>query len=945
MGSHDKRGVRDSHRPMTDRWLVDRRPVIVTVRSVTTEEPLEVRLLGPVELGVHGCPVPAGPPQHRLVLAALALDAGRPVGVETLVDRVWDEAPDGARRTLHVAVARLRRTLPDGVLTRRSGGYVLNVAPDAVDALRLRTAVAAAGGDGIERLRDVADAWRAEPLAGLPGRWAARTRAALTQDALHAAVAWARAEIAAGHPEATVARLVALDGEHPLVEPIAATLIRALHAAGRTADALDHYAAVRQRLVEELGADPGPDLRAAQRAVLADDRPPAPPAGPARRPLPAQLPADPGTFCGRDADLERLTGLLTAPSPAAMPLVVVPGLGGVGKTWLALRWAHRHRAAFPDGQLFADLRGYDPAGGPAAATTAVLRGFLDALGVAATAVPAGAAAQAALFRSLVAGRRMLIVLDNARDSAHVTPLLPGSATCAVLVTSRDRLSGLVTAHGAVPVPLAVLEPDAAHAVLARRLDPRRLQAEPRAAADLVATCAGLPLALGIAAARAALEPHVGLAALAAELHDAGRRLDAFDDDRAGGLRAVLAASRSALTAAEARAYALLGLVPGPDIDRAAAAALIGTDPDAVLRGLTRQSLLDRPAATRWRMHDLVRLDAADAAAGLEPADRDAARYRLVTFYLHTAFAGELVMAPSRTPITPVPLPPGVEPAPVPTPREAMAWCADEHDNIAACQQLAADHGWDDAVWQFGWAIGGYHHRTARWHDHARFWAAGLAASERIGTPEAVIRARRLAGTTAAKTGDHDGALTHLRAALDLAVRTGDLVEQARIQHGTGFAWDCHGDAGRALECSREALRLYRLLGDPAGIAAVQNEVGLYCVRLGRHTEAREHLEASLPLIREVNPSSEAAVVDSLGELAHATGRHDEAVARFREALRLVREVGDVFNEAEVLERLGAGEAARGRPGAAREAWTEAAALYAAQGRTDAAARVRALAAS
>jgi DNA-binding SARP family transcriptional activator/tetratricopeptide (TPR) repeat protein len=918
----------------------DRPAVIATVRSVTSEVRLDVRLLGPVELELDGRPVPAGPPQHRLVLAALALDAGRPVAVETLVDRVWDEAPDGARRTLHVAVSRLRRTLPGGVLSRRSGGYVLDVAPEAVDALRLRCAVVAGG----DRLRGVADAWQAEPLAGLPGRWAARTRAALAQEALHAAVAWARAESAAGRPEVTVARLVALDGEHPLVEPVAAALVRALHAAGRTADALDHYAAVRRRLVEELGADPGPELQAAHQAVLAADGPPAAPADPPPRPLPAQLPADPGTFCGRDAELDRLTGLLAGPAPAAMPLVVVSGLGGVGKTWLALRWAHRHRSAFPDGQLFADLRGYDPAGGPAAAST-VLRGFLDALGVAPTAVPADAPAQAALFRSLAAGRRLLVVLDNARDSAHVAPLLPGSATCAVLVTSRDRLSGLVTAHGAVPVPLAVLGPDAARDVLARRLDPARLAAEPRAAADLVAACAGLPLALGITAARAALEPQVGLGALAAELHGAGRRLDAFDDDRDGGLRAVLGASRSGLTAAESRAYALLGLAPGPDIGRVAAAALIGHEPDAVLRGLTRQSLLERAAATRWRMHDLVRLDAADVASGIEPAERDAAGRRLVAFYLHTAFAAEMAMAPTRAPIDLEPPPPGVAAVPVTTPRAAMAWFAAEHGNLAACQRLAADHGWDDAVWQIAWCIGGYHHRTARWDDHARFWAAGVAAAEQIGTPGTVIRARRLAGTNAAKTGDHAGALALLEQALDLAVRTGDVVEQARIHHGMGFVWDTRGDDARALPLTVAALRLYRQLGDRLHAANVQNEAGLYCVRLGRHEEARTHLEEALAVIREVGSESEAAVVDSLGELALATGRPDEAVARFTEALRLVRDAGDAFNEAGVLERLGHGEAGRGRAGAARQAWTEAADLYAGQGRTEAAARVKALIAS
>ena len=524
--------------------------------------PAEIRLLGAVEIVVAGRTYVVGPPQHRLVLAGLAIDAGHPITTETLIDRVWDEAPAGARRTLHVAIARLRRVLEQATgrsapLTRRSGGYLLDIDPDEVDALRLR-GVLGKQSPSAERLNDVLTLWRGEPLAGLPGQWAARVRGALLHDCLSATVAWALVETAAGNAEAALARLVEADAAHPLVEPVAAALMRVLHAAGRTADALEHYATVRRRLRDELGADPGPGLRDAHQDVLRAGQQPV-----AAEAVPAQLPAAAASFTGRHADLEKLVTALL-PGGDAARVAVITGPGGVGKTWLATQWAQRHRDAFPDGQLFAELRGFDPTTTPLP-PGGVVRSLLEALGVPQRALPSGPEAQVGLYRSLVADRRVLIVLDNARDSAQVAPLLPGTGAGAVLVTSRDRLTGLIAAHAATAVPLAVLDDAAAHELLRRRLDDSTMGREPGTAEAVVTACAGLPLALGIAAARAAQQPHLGLAAVAAELRDAATRLNALEGDAVAGLRTVLATTVAALTGPQRRAFALLGVAAGPDI--------------------------------------------------------------------------------------------------------------------------------------------------------------------------------------------------------------------------------------------------------------------------------------------------------------------------------------------------------------------------------------------
>ncbi len=617
---------------------------------------MELRLLGPVEIRVGGRWLDLGPPQQRAVLAALAVDSGRPVMLRTLIDRVWDDAPPiGAKPALYAHITRIRQALEQaeaggdespGRLARRAGGYLLEIEPDQVDLRRFRRLVAAARdphrGDPerVELLHAALDLWRGVPLADLPGEWAARMRDSWQKQRLDAVVQWAHAELRLGQPDEVIGSVRDLAADHPRAEPLIGVLMRAFVAAGRDAEALDCYAAARARLVQELGVEPGADLRAVYTAVLRGDlgharaRPPAaePDAGAARpavgRTLPAQLPADVHAFTGRADELAELDQLLasaeqpeTAGEPTAVMIAAVSGTAGVGKTALAVRWAHRTRARFPDGQLYVDLRGYDPEQ-PMSASEA-LAGFLAALGVPGHEIPTTLDDRAARFRTEVSGRRLLVMLDNAATVDQVRPLLPGAPSCFVLVTSRDSLAGLIARHGAHRLDLDLLPPPDALTLL-RTLLGGRVAAEPGAAATLAEQCARLPLALRVAAELAASRPSTPLRQIVSDLADDRRRLDLLDagGDRHTAVRAVFSWSYRHLPAQAARAFRLLGLYPGPDLDTQIAAALTNTSLDRarqLLDLLARAHLIQparrHPADTgRYGMHDLLRAYATQLAS-------------------------------------------------------------------------------------------------------------------------------------------------------------------------------------------------------------------------------------------------------------------------------------------------------------------------------------------
>jgi DNA-binding SARP family transcriptional activator/tetratricopeptide (TPR) repeat protein len=892
----------------------------------------EFRLLGPTEVWAADRTVDIGPPQRRAVLAALLVDAGQPVTLETLSGRVWDgEQPDGARRALHAHLARLRKALDglDAELVRRSGGYLLEISPDRVDLHRFRRMAAAArdagGAEQVRLLRDALDQWRGEPLADLTGGWVRRSRELWHRERLDAAVRWATVELRLHGPDQVIGRVRELLHEYPLAEPLSATLIRALAMAGRAAEALDWYAATRARLVEELGTEPGRELQELHRELLHGESS----APRTAVPLAAQLPMDVRGFAGRGEQLARLDDLLagTAREPTAVVISAVSGTAGVGKTALAVHWAHRAADRFPDGQLYVNLRGFDPAGAIMSPAEAV-RGFLDALGVPARRVPTGIDAQAALYRSLLAGRRMLVLLDNARDAAQVRPLLPGAQGCAVLVTSRNRLHGLVAAEGALPLTLDVLSTSDARELLAGRLGAERVAAEPGPVEEIVTRCARLPLALSIVAARAAGQPDTPLATLAAELRAAGGSLDAFradEDDARTDVRAVFSWSYRTLSTDAARLFRLLGLHSGPDVSAPAVASLAG-EPLARVRAyldeLTRAHLVAEHAPGRYSLHDLLLAYAGELARAEEPeADRRAAISRLLDHYLHTAHRGALLLYPRRHPIVLADPAPGVTPEELADHRLALAWFAAEHHVLLSMVELAAAGGFERRAWQLAWTLWDFLDRRGHWHDLVAVQHTALAAAERTGDLPGQAHGHHGLGFGYDLVGRSDDALRHLDRAAGFFGALGDHAGQANVELSI-----CSGLAGadqlaEATRAAERALDLYRAAGHRFGQAGSLNNIGLLNTMIGNHEPALPYCEQALSLYEELDDRhGQATTWDSLGSIRHNLGDHAAAVDCYERSLAIFRDFGDRHEEANTLVNLGETQLAAGQPEAARRTW-------------------------
>ncbi|MEV0675910.1 tetratricopeptide repeat protein [Actinosynnema sp. NPDC050436] len=670
---------------------------------------------------------------------------------------------------------------------------------------------------------------------------------------------------------------------------------------------------------------------------------------PVRRVVPRQLPAAPALFAGRGAELARLDRVLTATTApadlgAAVLVSAIGGAGGIGKTWLALAWAHRRLERFPDGQLFVDLRGFSPTGEPVQPAVAV-RGFLDALGADPNRLPTDLDAQAALYRSLVAGRRMLIVLDNAATSEQVVPLLPGSPSCTVLVTGRHLLASLIDRHGARHLPLDVLTHEEARGLLAARLGADRVTAEPRAVEELIGLCGGHPLALTITARTADTRPEVALAEAAAQLRDLGLEALDHDTDPAASLPTVLSWSLRRLTDTQRTVFALLGIAPGPDTTPPATAALTALPERAArkaLSALENASLLERRPGGRYAMHDLVRRYAADTAhTTLSGHVREAALTRVGNFHLHTAHAADRLLDPHGPLVRPKPPAPGVHPHPLPDTAAALAWLDAEHATLLATQRTATTLGHHHTVWHLAWNLHTFHLRRGHRHDAVTTWQAALDAADHLPDPATRSRTHRHLGNAYSRLGRHEQAITHLEQALDLALRHHDPTDQAHAHQALALAWGRRGDDRQALEHAHHALALYRALDQPVWEADALNVVGWYAARLGRFDTAREHCQAALALHRHHhNPGGEADTLDSLGYIAHHTGDHHQALDHYHHALTLHRDLGNAYLVADHLDGVGHPHAALGRHEQARTVWREALEMYRDQGRDVDAVRVQ-----
>ncbi|MET7456055.1 BTAD domain-containing putative transcriptional regulator [Streptomyces sp. NPDC005574] len=927
-----------------------------------SREPVRFEVLGPVRVWRAGTEVEPGRPQERALLALLLVRAGEPVAVGEIAEVLWGEgAPDSAVNVVRRLVGAVRRLLEPGLparaagrwLVREAGGYRLVLDQEALDLLRFRARWAEARRartDGawaraVESYDAALSLWRLPAVSGIPER--ARAHAvfgALEGEYVEAVKEAADAALRAGAPEAVVPRLREAVAAWGLDEPLVARLIRLLAAAGLRPEALDAYGAVSARLADELGIDPGPELREAHRiaaretaAAPADAGTGGQPApGAAGRvagvPVPAQLPHDLAAFTGRRAELEKVLGWVSDDGRPAGTVVIsaVGGMAGVGKTALAVHWAHRVAARYPDGQLYVNLRGFDPSGAVMSAGEAV-RGFLAALGVAPERVPRGVDAQAALYRSLLAGRRVLVLLDNARDSDHVRALLPASPGSLAIVTSRNQLTALVAAHGAHSLTLHSLGAEEAREFLVRRLGAERVDAEPAAVAEIIASCAGLPLALACVAARAAAHPGFSLAAIAAELRAAEGSLDAFTRaDVAADVGAVFSWSVRALSPDAGRLLRLLGLHPGPDVTAPAAAALGGTtvrQARLLLGELSRVHLINERVPGRYAFHDLLRAYAAELArTELGEEQRESAVSRLFGHYLYSAHAAGLLIAPYAD-VLPLPEAPGqVLPQPLADDDQALAWLTAEYQVLLAVVESAAASGaaGERLACQLVSGLERFLDRRGHWHGWAGVQRTVVDAAHRQADP--VLRAHALRGLARVegRLGLRDEARAHLEQALELFTETGDDVGRAYVQLGLGWEAERRGDLTAGLEHDRRALELFRSTGQKAPLASALNAVGWDHATLGEYEHALTHCLEAVAIQRELGDHvGEAATWDSIAYAHHQLGDHAQALTGYRNALAVFRQVGVPSEEAFCLVRIGDTHAATGDREAARTAWRSA----------------------
>ncbi|WP_413102905.1 AfsR/SARP family transcriptional regulator [Streptomyces sp. Inha503] len=951
--------------------------------------PLRFAVLGRVRAWRGAVELELGSPQQRVVLAALLLRRGRPVTVAELVDAVWgEEPPNAAVSVLRTYVSRLRKVLQPGprgadapqIVTSITDGYLIHIPEGGLDLdvferrvakaqkLRAEGALPAAG----ELLHSALEAWEGTPLAGLPGPLAEVERSRLAEERLLALETRLEIDVEVGCLSEAIPALVALSGEHPLRERLSRLLMLALYRSGRQAEALAVYRRTRGTLVSELGVEPSASLRELHERILAADpslispaSAPVPDSAAPPRPAsdraqatgqatvlepypqqdseaaaltarPAQLPADLPNFSGRQGELGQVLDLAEG-FPSDARTTVICGMAGIGKTTLAVHWAHRIAHQYPDGQLYINLRGFDPTGSVVAPAEAV-RIFLNALGVPPRSVPDSLDAQAALYRSLLAGRRMLIVLDNARDSAQVRPLLPGSPGCLAIVTSRSQLAGLIANEGAQPLALGPLTSAEAHDLLARRIGAARLAAEPGAVDEIIECCGRLPLALAVVAARAATNPAFALETVARELRESRGGLDVLTGgDATSDVRSVFSWSYESLSAPAARLFRLLGLHCGPHISAQAAAVLAGLplrEGRVLLAEITRGNLLDECAPGRYVLHDLLRVYGAERVATEESAaERAAAIERLIHWYLHAADAVYVHLTPRHHPLPLEPLPAECERMTFTSREQALRWCETERPNFVATVHRAAESRRPDLAWQLTASLWGFSFiggDLQEWLNVARTSLEGaLEAGDR--RDEAWGLTEVAAALTA--MGRLDESIEKYRAAMLLYQRIGDTYGSSQAVSGLGVAYLHSGQLDEAVNFLNRSLALSRANHDDWAEAIALAHLGDACQQLGRDEEAIACLRHGLKLLQTTgNVWFEGFTLAVLGTVLHRCGELDEALERYQEALEVLRDVGNPWSEGDTLNHLGDALLEAGRPEEARARWQQALALFEETGR-------------
>jgi DNA-binding SARP family transcriptional activator/DNA-binding XRE family transcriptional regulator len=797
-------------------------PTTQTAGQALGGQGLWLAVLGPLEAWRDGAPLSLGPPARRAVLGMLLLEPQVLVRRDTIIDVLWGEAPPHTAVGLVQAhVSRLRSALgprghgagQDGMIKAVSSAYKLSVAGNELDLLvfrdlAARAAAARAGGDDVtacELYEQAIALRRGDPLDDLDVLSGHPGITLLRQQLTSVLLRYAEVACALGQYRRVLPRLQALAVAEPLNEPAHAWLMIALAGSGQQAAAIHVYEALRWRLDRELGLYPGEELAEAHLRVLRQDIC----AGSARRAhpyraaqaglqvVPRQLPAASRYFTGRERELRALSGLLE-PEPDKTRGVVIAaltGMAGIGKTALAVYWAHQVADRFPDGQLFVNLRGFGPAGAEVA-PCAALASLLSALGVPDTLMPADMAARAALLRSRLAGRRILIVLDNAQDAEQVRSLLPGAPGCLVLVTSRNRLTGLAAAEGARLIPLDVLADWEARDLLVKKLGPARAGSELMAVRELAELCARLPLALSDAAARAASRPRLPVSRLATEMRDERGRLDALETgEPATSVRKVFSWSRARLSQPARSMFSLLGIHPAPDITVPAAASLAGLPPGQVhgaLAELCDQHLVTEHVPGRYTCHALLRTYAAEAARGRDSVtDRRAAIHRVLDHYLHTASQASAALYPHSVQLTGGQPMPGVRPEEIVSPAQAAQWFENEQHVLLAAIDYAASEDYAPHAWELPHAVGPFFQGEEYWRKLTQAQRSALAAAGELGDLTGQVLAHYHLGVLTFRLGDDDSACQHLGEAIELAGNAGNRKVQALAVFARAYVLRSH----------------------------------------------------------------------------------------------------------------------------------------------------------
>lgn len=906
---------------------------------------LDVRLLGPLELRIDGAPVAIPRGNTATVLAILLDEANSVVPLENIVRAVYGlDIPQDPETQVQNTIGVLRRKLGaarDRVETV-GRAYRLRIDTAELDTLRCKANEDRARAlrhegrldEAAVSLREALGEWRGPALANLSGHTVDAIRRRYDEHRLALLERRIDLDLELGRAPEVVDELRQIVAVHGTRQRFTALLMRALHLGGRTAEALEAYAALKERLADELGADPDQGLRDLHTAILRDGPAAAVPGTPEPlfpRRVPAMLPRANTRFTGRTGQMRLLDGYLEAGEGAA-GLAVITGMGGVGKTALAVSWAHRVAHRFPDGQLYFNLRGFDPLA-PGTDAGTVLGEALVALGIEAHQLPTGIDERIGLYRTALAGRRVLLVLDNAKDAAQVRPLLPVAPGSFTLVTSRDRLAGLDVTEGADAVPLDLLSDADAWALLVRRIGMDRALAEERPVLRIIAACGHLPLALTLIGAWAAANPHFSLAALADRLESTTNVFRVLHSpDLASDPRSVFACSYQALGSRAARAFRLFGLHPGPDLTVPAMASLMGLPPadaEAALRELAGVHLVDQPSEGRYTMHDLLRSYAAERVGDeVAASERSAAEARLIDYFIHSAHAAGERLTFHGGLIDIGELPPGVAPEPVADLPAAVHWFSTEYEVLLGLMRREPAPGGDARLWLLAWCTAGYMLDRSFAADLIETQRAAFAAAERTGDGFGQVISLGYLSAGMMIHGDQEEAAVLIERAMAIA----DDIEQPWAK---GFVCVGHAsfaaredDDAATLAYARRALEYFNEAGDRIWAFRASWIVGWHTARIGDLDAARTIYDQLMNASLEIGaPLGVAHTHLGLGYVAHLGGRFDDALRHFALARDGLTEYGQESNLAFVKEHVGNVLASLGDAEGAAANWREAQAVY------------------